>query len=355
MTLTKLWWATRVAVACGALVIGGAWAAGQVFGPTPDHGAGTDDRAGMAEANTSREDKAVPKTPVLEDDRESTGLEPPTPPETPPIQGAAAGQPNDPPPVGAAGPAVGVAPAGPGPGGIEIPTVRGTILGPDGKAPAAATVSAVFSDRTISGIHTFDGQFVVQVGKIIVDGRGPGMIGPDRLIGVAVSAEGLGFGWANADAIAGPGVKLVKDLAIKGRILDADGQPVAGAKVRVKEVRAYLTDELKEILQTLQAKGRDRVAPSIWTVLPEWAGPVPGQSVGEATATDSDGRFRLTGLGRGRIVRLQIEAKGKKPVDLNVLTFAAHADDPALPQKDEGGRPFYMAEFEHRLAADGRQ
>jgi hypothetical protein len=183
------------------------------------------------------------------------------------------------------------------------------------------------------------------------------VVGPEKLVGVAVAAEGLGFGWADASALAargGPSVRLVRDLAIRGRILDADGRPVKGARVRVEEVRAYPVDDMKAVLRALRAKGRDRVTPSRWVVPPDWAGPVPGQPVGAATVTGPDGRFRLTGLGRGRIVRLQITAPGERPLSVTVLTSEANPDEPAVPATGEDGRPLYLAEFDHRLAPDKR-
>ncbi len=257
-------------------------------------------------------------------------------------------------PGGPGGPIpVGVAPAGPG--GIAIPTVRGTIVGPDGGPPTAATVTAVYSDHTVSGLHTTDGRFDLPVGRLTVNGRGPAAVEPEKLVGVAVAADGFGFGWADAAVAArgGPVIRLVKDLAIRGRILDAKGRPVEGAKVRVEEVRAYPADNLKGVLSALHAKGRASVTPSTWVVPPEWAGPVPGQPVGGATITGPDGRFRLTRLGGGRVVRLRIAAPGEWPVGVTVLTFAPGAGDPPLPEKDDG-RPVHLAEFEHQLAPGGR-
>ena len=71
------------------------------------------------------------------------------------------------------------------------------------------------------------------------------------------------------------------DIAINGRILDEKGKPVDGAKVRVVCLKSHQQD----------AKS--------------WDGPVPGQPAYVRTA--ADGRFRLTGLGRERMVYLALE------------------------------------------------
>jgi hypothetical protein len=100
---------------------------------------------------------------------------------------------------------------------------------------------------------------------------------------VIAVAAGHGPGWA---ALGKPGAKLTlrltrDDVPVVGRILDEDGRPVRGVKVRVVCV---------------VEQGR-RGAP--------WAGPIPGQP--QTVLTGADGRFRLTGLGRDREVILGLE------------------------------------------------
>src|SRR5262249_27281188 len=100
-------------------------------------------------------------------------------------------------------------------------------------------------------------------------------------------------------------LRLVEDLPIRGRVLDADGKPVGGAKVRVAGFSAF--DDAKGVTDILdgvrtQAYGGDV---GIGVSDRAWIGPVPGQP--REVTTGADGRFRLNGLGRDRQVRLHVE------------------------------------------------
>src|SRR5205807_4627487 len=99
---------------------------------------------------------------------------------------------------------------------------------------------------------------------------------------VIAVADGRGPCWA---VVGKPAAKLTlrltREVPVVGRILDEDGRPVRGVKVRV----VCVVEE-----------GRDP---------PPWAGPVPGQP--QTVTTGADGRFRLTGLGGDRRVILGLE------------------------------------------------
>src|SRR5262249_51327011 len=106
-------------------------------------------------------------------------------------------------------------------------------------------------------------------------------------------------------------LKLVQDLPLNGRILDQNRRPVADAKIRVNSV-----------LSGSKA----------------WSGSLPGQPA--VLTTDSDGRFRVTGLGRDRIVRLALEG----PAIQDTILAAATRATAATP--DVGG--INGATFEYR-------
>jgi RNA polymerase sigma factor (sigma-70 family) len=107
---------------------------------------------------------------------------------------------------------------------------------------------------------------------------------PWRHVQVVVAAKGYGPGWASLDGKDNQKeltFRLVKDgVVVKGRVLDLEGRPVVGAGVRVMRV------------------GDDSIS-SLWQ--PSWAG------LSADCTTDRDGRFVLSGVGRGREVLLSIE------------------------------------------------
>jgi hypothetical protein len=95
-------------------------------------------------------------------------------------------------------------------------------------------------------------------------------------------------------------LSLVKDLPVQGRILDLNGKPVKGATLRVEHIDAYADTEA--FLQTV----RDREWPLVDSA--GWSGPFPGQP--QTLTTGADGRFRLAGVGRDRVVQFQLEGPG---------------------------------------------
>src|SRR5262249_44827669 len=103
---------------------------------------------------------------------------------------------------------------------------------------------------------------------------------------VIAVARGYGCNWATISPKDKQVIlRLVKDVPIRGRILDQEGKPVAGAKVRVTDVRAYKGEDLKEELEELLKGGMDTRAEKAW------AGLLPGQP--SSVTTGPDGRFRL--------------------------------------------------------------
>jgi hypothetical protein len=221
---------------------------------------------------------------------------------------------------------------------------RGRVLDPDGKPVAGA--------RLYLGHYGPNGEVAVtEKAKSDVDGRFAfrfpksqlSKAHPDRLIGrtfgavspewfeprptdepnpaftpvgqVIAVGEGYGCDWARIDTAA-PGtelnLRLVKDVPLSGRILDQDGKPVAGARLYLSSVQAYLGEKLEAALARFH-KSND---------LPggqkRWGGPLPGQA--RAVTTGPDGRFRMAGLGGERYVSLYIEGPGIAYTDFQVIT-----------------------------------
>ncbi|MHC4402847.1 MAG: carboxypeptidase regulatory-like domain-containing protein [Planctomycetota bacterium] len=110
------------------------------------------------------------------------------------------------------------------------------------------------------------------------------------------------------------------DVPLVGRIVDAEGRPVAGASVRVLGFMAPANEDLTPWLDAVK-KGEDYDV-TRGVLLKEWVskGMPPKAVVGylglqfqyvmPTATTDSDGKFRLTGIGRERIARLLFEGPG---------------------------------------------
>ena len=328
--VTKLLWVLGALAACGAVVIGGTWAADP---PDPRSQA-------VLTPGTSGQEK-LPVEPIPNRPPRAVGSIDPAEVvqrAEPPIGVGPAGGASDQPKVGAA----------PGGGtGLAIPHARGQILRTDGKPAAAAAVQAVYPGPVLTGSLTSDGWYSVSTGTLI-ERNGRIQLEPMNPIGVAATADGLGFGWADGSKIVdgkAPTLQLVEDQLISGRILDPDGKPVAGAKIRVEEVRAFPGSRPKAVLQSLAEKGKARLATVTWTGA---LAALPGE-LGRGT-TGADGRFRLAGLGRERVVRLKIDAPGAAPGIVSVVTLEREPTDPQLPARDEAGRPLFGPTFEFRLS-----
>ncbi len=181
-------------------------------------------------------------------------------------------------------------------------TVKGRVLGPDGKPFAGAEVSLWWH----FGYWAFYGNWHPQTGKPMEprlgatsgpDGRfrftlakseiydNPMNIWEDCWVQIEAAAEGYGPGWGR---LKGTGeeaemqLRLVQDdVPIKGRVVDPQGHPVAGAGVWVERVTIG-RDEFHSLWRTA------------WTGWPE------------SLTTDQGGRFTLTGVGRDRNVLLHV-------------------------------------------------
>src|SRR5262249_39336645 len=75
---------------------------------------------------------------------------------------------------------------------------------------------------------------------------------------VVALGKGFGFGWAGADSaekLTDVTVRLGKDVPIEGRVLDLQGQPVAGVRVSPRLVRFQETGGgLQDFVEALKAQ-----------------------------------------------------------------------------------------------------
>jgi RNA polymerase sigma factor (sigma-70 family) len=198
--------------------------------------------------------------------------------------------------------------------------VRGQVLDPDGKPVAGARLylakatpkGPAPSPRATSGD---DGRFKFPFFKSELDKTHSDNSVP-RVIAVA---EGHGCAWVKVGSAEKElTLRLVQDVPIRGRILDPDGKPVAGAKLTMIGVCAAKGGDLGYFLGGVSV---DRLQ---GLFEPGWAGPVPGRPA--VLTTGADGRFKLAGVGRDRFVLFRLEGPGISTAEFAVVTRAGEKD-----------------------------
>jgi RNA polymerase sigma factor (sigma-70 family) len=164
-----------------------------------------------------------------------------------------------------------------------------------------------------------DGRFRVKVSKADLDKR-------PKLI---AQVKGRGADWIELrERPAGVVTLRLRSLVpIQGRIIDLEGQPVAGAVVIVKLLTKGVKDDLTTYFDTfnrgfpgLGGGGGGAIRPP---AMPGMAMPGMGSSgppllslppavldLPASLKTDKAGRFRLDGVGRERLVRMDVQAPG---------------------------------------------
>lgn len=193
--------------------------------------------------------------------------------------------------------------------------LHGRVLDPDSKPLAGATV--FFLPTADEGDSQKEPPSEVKSGA---EGRFRFAVDRSHLKSgrwLAAAAEGYALDWIDADKL-GPGeitLRLVKDLPITGRILTLEGRPVKGASIQVKEVEAPPEGDLSPVLRTIQRDGN-----RVFTHPLRYCTVGTGARFLTPVKTDEQGRFRLTGLGKERIVRLWVEGPAIEHQILYVLT-----------------------------------
>jgi protocatechuate 3,4-dioxygenase beta subunit len=176
--------------------------------------------------------------------------------------------------------------------------VTGQVLDADGKPCAGAKLSlwtdAVKkpADMPVLAVTDADGRFRLQVGKA------------DRERGAKIVAKGKDQGpdWievAKLDKRTSVTLHLAKDdVPINGRIIDLEGQPVAGATIEVGRLEESSLGPWIELAKKGVSNHYDR--------------DLAAEALDGATTvtTGKDGRFRMSGFGRDRVVLLRVRGEG---------------------------------------------
>ncbi len=231
----------------------------------------------------------------------------------------------------------------------------GQVLDPDGKPRPGASVCLDLADSRVPlhqlGISDADGRFRATVVRQKL--APPDAADPWKFAKVVAAAPGFGPVWVGTPVPAGPTppplehltLRLVRDnVPIEGRIVSPLGQPVRGARVVALRLSYRPSADGDPVPVDRRENDDGRVEVRL------------ADLVAQAT-TDSDGRFRMTGLGPDRLVSLRMV--GHQIAEQVIRVFTQNT--PPAPAQAFGtktaGRPatspIYGASFVH-VAEPGR-
>ena len=206
-------------------------------------------------------------------------------------------------------------------------TIRGQVVTPDGKPMAGATVIYARPVRTLNGIGDRYAPSVKSESHRVAtgaDGRFALSFGNDG--NVIATAPGFGLGYLLKDQT----IRLTAgDVPINGRLVDLEGRPVAGVKVTLGQVWLPQTSFPGGPAATKKSGApalKSRMASS-----PPGSGNEPFSMVGrlglhpegllpDPITTDSEGRFRIAGLGRDVLADLTFTGETIATKSVKILT-----------------------------------
>jgi hypothetical protein len=176
----------------------------------------------------------------------------------------------------------------------------------------------------------------------------------DQFTVVAAMAPNFGAGWVNIPPDGKRDELTIRladdDVPITGQIVDLEGKPVEGATLRLMQINAAPGEDLGPWLEAVNGKKG-----LSWELeqryLKRFTLAVPLQ-----VTTDSAGRFRLTGIGRNRLISAQLDGPTIISEHLHMLTRPGEMIEltqyEAKPDYNDPSRviTYYGAGFRHTAA-----
>lgn len=140
-----------------------------------------------------------------------------------------------------------------------------------------------------------------------------------RYTALVAAADGFGFGISPVTSAGNPDarIEMVEDVPIKGRLVTLEGKPVAGARVRVTDV-GVPNDGLDKLFQKAEELGWNYVDSDPFRVFHR-VGRLRNPCPFPLATTDKDGRFTLPGVGKHRVVTLDLEGPDITAAQLTVV------------------------------------
>jgi RNA polymerase sigma factor (sigma-70 family) len=200
--------------------------------------------------------------------------------------------------------------------------VRGTVLRPDGKPATNATIirrqqgrkGKTIEDTTLARTGP-DGRFEVEHKDTTV---------------LIASAPGFAPDWTGYEFQGGDlTLRLAERALLRGQLVDLEGKPVAGARVKVLAVK-------------IPAEGNLQAVVDAFRLNPEWISlGLPKQlydqipSCPTEAKTDTQGKFELEGFGKNWVVELRFEADRIEAAPVHVILANDFDPKSVLPSPAE--------------------
>ncbi len=207
---------------------------------------------------------------------------------------------------------------------------RGQVLDPDGKPFAGAKLHLIYPTTKVlpipaRGTSDSEGRFHFWVAKTDFDKSYKPAPWEEAIVVAAAKGYGLGMPERRAGKSGSNTALLLRlakdDAPLKGRILDLQGKPVAGAIIRVQGLHAPVKGDLAAFVNALKDK-KEFFPPMQEHLLgfaDRWNGPYPSTLFAPVKTAD-DGRFEIKGVGRERLAALRIEGPTIATRDVFVMT-----------------------------------
>ena len=227
-------------------------------------------------------------------------------------------------------------------------SVSGRVVAQDGSPVAQAQVVATYWDsnkdlmrKAATVLTDAEGRFVMQYERtdLLNNPRYPDF---HESVIISAHAEGHGLQWQRYGDIVDLNsvtLKLAEDFELRGRIVDTDGQPIAGATVRGYKMAQSAEHTLDPWISAIASGKPWHQAIEALTERARFS-----LDIAPVTRTDEKGAFKLRGIGDERIVGVEFVGGGAALGSGNMATrvldeqlLDAHNEGAFQPVQNMGG------------------